>query len=240
MTRKYPDEAAVVLLSGGQDSATSLLWAKAIFQDVIAVTMQYGQRHSIEVKYATRFAATHGVKQILVDMSSLGMALGGALCNHEIPVSGEGNYQGLPSTFTPGRNMILLSVASSIAAGMGISHVVAGMCQTDFSGYPDCRQSFIDAFQAAFGIAINGPFDVHTPLMYLDKAATFDLASKCNGLGDVIHNTMTCYNGDETLWSWGRGCRQCPACLLRIRGFEQWSGVDCSQEVSVISAPAIL
>jgi 7-cyano-7-deazaguanine synthase len=227
--KTYPDESAIVLLSGGQDSATALVWAKEVFGQVYAVTFRYGQRHECEVNYARRFAMTQGIEPVVIEMPWMGQLLGSSLGNHEDKISAEGGYHGLPNTFMPGRNMILLSIASSIAASRGISHVVGGMCETDFSGYPDCRRVFVDAFEVTFMWAIDGQFYVHTPLMNMDKAQTFALADQLGALGEIIYNTMTCYEGEETLYPWGRGCRVCPACLLRIKGFEKWKGVDCSQ-----------
>jgi len=226
--KAYIDDSAIVLLSGGQDSATALLWARQVFQNVYAVTVNYGQRHACEILYAARFALTQGIESMVLDMEWLGPELGSALGDHSLLIASSGGYQNLPTTFVPGRNMVLLSIVASIAAARGIKHIVAGFCETDYSGYPDCRRVFVDAFETAFGFAINGKIQVHTPLMNLDKADTFALAERFGGIGDIIHNTMTCYQGEETLHDWGRGCGVCPACVLRIRGFEKWKGVDYS------------
>ena len=214
--------AAMLLLSGGQDSATALLWALKRFDEIYALTFNYGQRHAVEVEYARRLADSFGIEHMVIGMAWIGPLLGSALGDHNLEISCEGGYQGLPTTFVPGRNMVLLSLAASIGAARGIYNIVAGMCETDFSGYPDCRRVFIDSFQDTFGLAINGQVTVHTPLMFLDKAKTFALADSLGGVDRIINGTMTCYEGMETLNVWGRGCGKCPACVLRAKGYDQW------------------
>jgi 7-cyano-7-deazaguanine synthase len=218
----YPLGSALVLLSGGQDSATALLWTLALKQSVVALTFDYGQRHRIEVEYAKKIAWTLNVEHIVLNMNWMGQILGSSLGDHNMPISTTGGYQDLPNTFVPGRNMILLSIACSIARVRGIDTVVGGMCETDYSGYPDCRREFVNSFEAAFGYAINGHVHVLTPLMYLNKAQTFAMADDYHALDLIVQNTMTCYEGNETLHEWGRGCGACPACQLRSKGFEKW------------------
>ncbi|HMN72221.1 MAG TPA: 7-cyano-7-deazaguanine synthase QueC [Rhodoblastus sp.] len=229
--------AALVLFSGGQDSATCLAWALERYQRVETVGFDYGQRHAIELtqravvreKFATlkpawrdRLGPDH-----TLDLSALG-AISDTAMTREIEI--EAGAKGLPNTFVPGRNLIFLAFAAALAYRRGLRAIVSGMCETDFSGYPDCRDDAIKAMQVALNIGMEQRFVLETPLMWIDKAATWALAQEIGGdaLVDVIvEDTHTCYLGERgALHAWGRGCGQCPACRLRAEGFAKWTSKD--------------
>lgn len=216
--------AAVVLLSGGQDSTTVLFWAKVHHDEVHAVSVDYGQRHKAELDAAREVArmagvASHSVLDLgilsklggsaLVDGSAL--AWTGGLVDREMP-------QGLPTSFVPARNVFLLTTAAAVAVKLGARDVVTGVCQTDFSGYPDCRRSFVDALERALteGLPSScGPIRIATPLMWMTKAETVRLARRLPGCWDALARTVTCYEGLRP------GCGTCAACVLRAKGFEE-------------------
>lgn len=216
---------AVVLLSGGQDSATCAMWARAQGWHVHAVTVGYGQRHLAELAAAQRVCARIGAaSHVQVDVP-LG-ALGGdsALLRRDGPVRADGGLPdrmapgGLPTSYVPGRNLVLLSLAVARAGAIGAEHVVTGVCQTDYSGYPDCRRPFVEAFDAAARLALpsSRPVRVHAPLMDLSKADTVRLAMSLDATWElVLGETLTCYHGQRP------GCGTCPACELRARGFAE-------------------
>jgi 7-cyano-7-deazaguanine synthase len=226
-------EGALVLFSGGQDSTVSLAWALTRFPRVETIGFEYGQRHGIEMtvrpqileklraldpKWKTRLGEDH-----VVNIDSLGAISETALTrNTQIELTSSG----LPSTFVPGRNLIFFAFAGALAYRRGLKHLVAGMCETDYSGYPDCRDDTIKAMQLALGLGMDRRFVLHTPLMWIDKAATFELAQRLGGkaLADlVIEETHSCYMGDRAhKHEWGYGCGKCPACQLRASGFEKY------------------
>jgi len=217
---------ALVVLSGGQDSATCLFLAKRDYDRVHTIFFDYGQRHAIEKVYAhklsTRFAHTHTVVEV-----PLHRVTESALIHRTIPVSERGGFDDLPTTFTPGRNLVFLTYAAIFAVSHDIKDIFTGVSQTDYSGYPDCRQPFIDSFMKTFSHAMGEKtkkptVEIHTPLMRLSKAQTFKLAQDIGALKFIINDTMTCYHGDEALNYWGRGCTKCPACKLRAKGFEEF------------------
>ena len=225
--------AALVLFSGGQDSATCLAWALERYSRVETIGFDYGQRHAIELQQRAvvreKFSALKpdwrarlGEDHTL-DLSALG-AISDTAMTREIEIVA--NDKGLPNTFVPGRNLIFLTFAAALAYRRGLTRIVAGMCETDFSGYPDCRDDAIKAMQVALNIGLDARFVLETPLMWIDKAATWALANEIGGgaLVDVIVNdTHTCYLGDRgALHDWGRGCGECPACRLRAEGFAKW------------------
>jgi 7-cyano-7-deazaguanine synthase len=229
-----PDNSALVLFSGGQDSATCLAWALDRFDHVETIGFDYRQRHRAELDarglfcagLATHFpawAARLGEDRVL-DLSVLGEVSETALTRD---VAIRTAPSGLPNTFVPGRNIIFLTFAAAVAYRRGLKHVVTGVCETDFSGYPDCRDDTIKALQVALNLGMESRFVVETPLMWINKAQTWMLAQRLGGmpLVDLIRErTVTCYEGDiETTHEWGRGCGECPACQLRKRGFEEFS-----------------
>lgn len=210
------EEKAIVVFSGGQDSTTCLFWAKEQFKEVEAVTFDYGQRHRLEIECAKEIAKEVGVKHHILDISLLNQLAPNALTRDDIEVE-EGKDGELPSTFVPGRNLLFLSFAGVLASQVGAKHIVTGVCETDFSGYPDCRDVFIKSLNVTMNLAMDDTFVIHTPLMWLTKAQTWELADKLGVLDFVRNNTLTCYNGIIA-----DGCGECPACKLRKRGLDEY------------------
>jgi 7-cyano-7-deazaguanine synthase len=233
MTESLSPDTALVLFSGGQDSTVCLAWALERFTRVETVGFDYGQRHRVELDvrpgvraavaslrrdWGGRLGEDHVVRlDALSEISDTALTR-----DAEIAMSADG----LPTTFVPGRNLVFLSFAGAIAYRRGARHLVAGMCETDFSGYPDCRDDTIKAMQLALNLGMDRRFVVHTPLMWIDKAATFALAHALGGAGLIdllVEHTHTCYLGDRThRHDWGFGCGSCPACRLRAQGFAKW------------------
>lgn len=227
----WNDEDALVLFSGGQDSATCLAWALRRFRRVETLGFDYGQRHRIEL--ACRARVRDGLHKVMpaeagrlgedhtVALDALGQISDTALTREaEIRMQADG----LPNTFVPGRNLVFLTFAAALAYRRGLRHIVAGMCETDYSGYPDCRDDTIKALQVALNLGMERRFVLHTPLMWIDKAATWALARDLGGaaLVELIREeTHTCYLGTRTArHPWGHGCGTCPACDLRRKGWE--------------------
>ena len=223
---------ALVLFSGGQDSATCLAWALARYRSVETVGFRYGQRHMIEMdcRMPVRQALACDAMgpDHVIDLTSAIAGLGQTAMTGEIEI--EINRDGLPNTFVPGRNLLFLTCAAAIAYRRGLRRIVAGVCETDYSGYPDCRDDTMKAMQVALNLGMQRRFVLETPLMWLDKAATWALASSLGGssLVDVIRErTHTCYLGNRTdRHAWGYGCGTCPACRLRAEGWQRWSAGD--------------
>jgi 7-cyano-7-deazaguanine synthase len=208
-------EKAVVVFSGGQDSTTCLFWALKNFQEVQAVTFDYGQRHRKEIEVAKSIARDLGVKHTVLDMSLLNQLAPNALTRKEIEIEQkEGEF---PTTFVDGRNLLFLSFAAVLAKQSGARHIITGVCETDFSGYPDCRDVFIKSLNVTLNLAMDYEFVIHTPLMWLNKAQTWELADQLGALDYVRENTLTCYNGIMA-----DGCGHCPACKLRKRGLDEY------------------
>ncbi len=214
----------LVILSGGQDSATCLFWAKREFgDDVHTLTFDYGQRHVIELECAEKLSKKYARTHRLLPVTSLKDLANNALTDGNIKIKKDGGFQGLPSTFVPGRNALFLNLAAAYAAPRGMRDLVIGTCETDYSGYPDCRKEFIDSMQKSLSLAMDFDFHIHTPLMFLSKGQTFKLADELGALKEVVENTHTCYEGNhKDLHAWGYGCGECPACELRRRGFEDF------------------
>lgn len=224
---------ALVLFSGGQDSTTCLAWALNQYDRVETIGFSYGQRHNVELDARPRILEQlrqmnpiwHKKlgKDHLCDLSLLSH-LSQTAMTEDIEIQMMEN--GLPNTFVPGRNLMFLTTASIIAYRRGMNILVGGMCETDFSGYPDCRDDAIKALQVALNIGMASRFNLITPLMWKNKQQTWELAENLGGqaLVDlIIHQTHTCYTGDHThLNHWGYGCGKCPACLLRKRGFDAY------------------
>lgn len=225
--------SALVLFSGGQDSTTCLAWSLSRFERVETIGFDYGQRHRIELdcrrpirdKLAAQFPEwkSHLGDDHVLDLGVLGDVSDTALTSDaEIEMTASG----LPSTFVPGRNIVFLTLAAAIAYRRGHSHIVGGMCETDYSGYPDCRDDTIKALQIALNLGMETRLVLHTPLMWITKAETWQLATDLGGdsLIDLIEEeTHTCYFGrrDER-YSWGYGCEECPACKLRAAGHREF------------------
>ncbi|WMY91722.1 7-cyano-7-deazaguanine synthase QueC [Snodgrassella communis] len=207
---------ALVIFSGGQDSTTCLLQAIATYgrENVQTITFQYGQRHAIELEKARWIAQDLGVAQTVIDLSLLQSITHNALMDEQQVV--ETPTAGLPNTFVDGRNALFLLYAAIFAKGKGIHDVIAGVCETDFSGYPDCRNVFVQSMNVTLNLAMDYEFRLITPLMYLDKAQTWSLADELGYLDYVRNHTHTCYNGVEG------GCGECPSCVLRERGLQTY------------------
>ncbi|ABM00032.1 7-cyano-7-deazaguanine synthase QueC [Shewanella amazonensis] len=209
---------AVVVFSGGQDSTTCLVQALSQFDEVHAITFDYGQRHSEEIEVAKALTSELGcASHKIMDVSLLGELAISALTRDAIPVSHELMDNGLPNTFVPGRNILFLTLAGIYAYQLGADTVITGVCETDFSGYPDCRNDFIKAMEQALNLGMDKQLNIHTPLMWLNKAETWALADRYGKLELVRNHTLTCYNGIR-----GDGCGDCPACHLRKRGLEDY------------------
>lgn len=226
---------ALVLFSGGQDSATALAWALSNFESVETVGFTYGQRHSIELECRPKFLArlrelpggVHLGEDHILSMPVLKEIGGTSLTGREeidvLP-------NGLPSTFVPGRNLLFFVAAASLAWRLGARDLVGGMCETDYSGYPDCRNEALQTLARAIGLGVSEDFQIHTPLMHIDKAGTWGMAADLGGrpLVEAIRDlTHTCYVGNHVdFHPWGFGCGECPACELRRAGFEKWEGAN--------------
>ena len=230
-------DSALVLLSGGQDSTVCLAWALERFARVETIGFAYGQRHAVELEVRPRIRAALAAQSAqwrarlgddhMVRIDALAEVSETALTRD---VAIEITKSGLPTTFVPGRNLVFFSFAGAVAYRRGIKHLVAGMCETDFSGYPDCRDDTIKAMQLALTLGMDRRFVIHTPLMWIDKAGTFALAHDVGGdalIDLLLAETHTCYLGDrEHRHAWGFGCGGCPACRLRADGFAKWKAAS--------------
>lgn len=210
-------QTALVVFSGGQDSTTCLFWAKKHFERVHALCFFYGQKHCEEVEIARRIAEGAGVPFEVKDVSFIGTLAQSSLTDTSIPMDKEKPEGSVPNTFVPGRNLFFLSIAAVYARELGIHHLVTGVSQTDFSGYPDCRDAFIKSLSVTLNLAMDDTFVIHTPLMWIDKAETWALADELGVLDLVRTETLTCYNGIK-----GDGCGECPACTLRREGLQKY------------------
>lgn len=209
---------AIVLLSGGQDSTTCLYWALEWFDPVIPIGFDYGQSHSVELHYAQAICSDLKLPYKTFSVKNL-------LAKSSLNTDGDHNKKSyldeqLPASFTAGRNILFLTIAGSYGAEIGANDIVTGVCQTDYSGYPDCRRTSITAMETVLSLAFgNGDYRVHTPLMYLTKAETWRMAKKLNCLDVIVNKTITGYDGDQSQHEWGRGNPNNPASALRIKGF---------------------
>ena len=232
-----PDVGALLLFSGGQDSSTCLAWALERFARVETVGFDYGQRHGVEMQ--ARQAVLAGVRSRfphwtgrlgedhVLDLRGFG-AVGESALTSERAI--EVTERGLPSTFVPGRNLAFFVYAAALADRRGLLHLVGGMCETDFSGYPDCRRDTLDATQAALRLGMAREFVIDTPLMWLTKAQTWALAHTLGGdalIALILEDSHTCYLGERGVrHAWGYGCGTCPACELRARGWAEWRATE--------------
>lgn len=211
------NQRALVVFSGGQDSTTCLFWAKKHFKEVYALSFVYGQKHAHEVDLAEEIARQAGVHFDKMDVSFVGRLGHNALTDPSMMMDQTKPAGGPPNTFVPGRNLFFLSIAAVYARERGIRHLVTGVSQTDYSGYPDCRDSFVRSLNVTLNLAMDEQFVLHTPLMWLDKCQTWALADELGVLDLVRNHTLTCYNGVV-----GDGCGHCPACVLRRKGLEEY------------------
>lgn len=207
---------ALVVFSGGQDSTTCLFWALEQFKEVEVVTFNYNQRHSLEIECAKNIAKELGVRHHILDMDLLNQLAPSALTRDDIEVK-DGEEGELPSSFVPGRNLVFLTFAGILASQIGAKHIVTGVCETDFSGYPDCRDVFVKSLNVTLNLSMDSQFVIHTPLMWINKAETWELADKLGALDFVREKTLTCYNGIIA-----DGCGECPACKLRKNGLDEY------------------
>ncbi|MBO3063328.1 MULTISPECIES: 7-cyano-7-deazaguanine synthase QueC [Mammaliicoccus] len=215
MSETLKNAKALVVFSGGQDSTTCLFYAKEHFKEVELVTFQYGQRHDLEIKVAEDIAKEQGLKHHVLDMSLLSQLSPNALTDHNMKIENDEN--GIPNTFVPARNLLFLSFAGALAYQIGAKHIITGVCETDFSGYPDCRDSFIKSMNLSLNLSMDKDFVIHTPLMWLNKKETWALSDQLGALDYVREKTLTCYNGVMS-----DGCGECPACKLRNQGLDQY------------------
>jgi 7-cyano-7-deazaguanine synthase len=212
MTKK-----AIVLFSGGQDSTTCLYWAKKQFDEITAVNIDYGQRHQIEIDSARRIAVWSNTPIILINtFKELFPNIGDSalVSGGDISKKHRSSDQ-LPASFLPGRNLLFLTIVASIAYKEGIHDIVTGVCQTDYSGYPDCRRETIDSLENTLSLGLDYPITIHTPLMHLTKAETVRMASNLEGCLKALSYSHTCYEGEVP------PCGKCPACELRTKGFKE-------------------
>lgn len=233
-TPRQSRRGALVLFSGGQDSTTCLAWALARYGHVETIGFNYGQRHRVELdcratlrsrmaelqpEWKLRLSDDH-----LLDVGVL-RQLGDSAMTDDITITLQAD--GLPNTFVPGRNLLFFTLAAALAYRRGLDVLVGGMSQTDYSGYPDCRDNTLKALQVALSLGVDRPLTLETPLMWLDKADTWELAQQLGGtaLVELVRvETHTCYlNRRDTLHDWGHGCGECPACRLRARGYQEWA-----------------
>ena len=213
----FKSEKALVVFSGGQDSTTCLYWALEHFGQVHTLTFGYGQKHSLEIECAKEIANRAGVDFRYMDMSFIGSLGSNSLTDTSIKMDDSKPEGSFPNTFVPGRNLFFLSTAAVYARENGIRHIITGVSQTDFSGYPDCRDSFIRSLNVTLNLAMDSQFIIHAPLMWLDKAQTWEMADRLGVLDLVRNDTLTCYNGIK-----GDGCGHCPSCKLRRDGLEKY------------------
>ena len=225
--------SALVFFSGGQDSTVCLAWALDRYAHVETVGFAYGQRHAVELtqrpviraEVAARFPhwASRLADDHVLELSTLGQISDTALTRD---VQFEMTAAGLPNTFVPGRNLLFFTYAAALAYRRGIRTLVGGMCETDFSGYPDCRNDTLQSLAQSISLGLDAPFAIETPLMWIDKAGTWMMAEHLGGaslLDLIVEHTHTCYTPDRTTkHPWGYGCGQCPACDLRSKGWDKW------------------
>ena len=234
MTEASDNPGALVLFSGGQDSSVCLAWALDRYPRVETVGFDYGQRHAVEMQARdqVRAAVAHAFPRWaqrlgddhVLDIRSFG-AIGETALTTDRAIEADG--RGLPNTFVPGRNLVFFTYAAALADRRGLDVLVGGMCETDFSGYPDCRRDTLDAMQAALNLGMARDFAIETPLMRLTKAETWALAEQLGGAAlveTIRRDSHTCYRGERGhLHAWGHGCGDCPACELRERGWREWA-----------------
>lgn len=214
---------AIVIFSGGQDSTTTLGWAVNRFDSIECISFNYGQKHSIELQQAKIICERYNINHVIIDISFLNTLVDSALTSNGDVNIRHSRLKHLPASFVPNRNALFITLAHAYAQKVGAETLITGVCETDFSGYPDCRQVFIDSIQHSLHLASDIRVVILTPLMYLNKAQTFELAREEGVLDDVINLSHTCYNGDrEHFHEWGYGCGTCPACNLRAKGWEDF------------------
>lgn len=204
-------KTALILHSGGQDSTTCLAWAMKKFDAIETISFDYGQRHTIELQAAKKICKKLGIKNTVLK-TDIFQQLGKNALTHNVQIKTP--KKGLPSTFVPGRNIFFLTLAAAYAYDKGIHNIVTGVCETDYSGYPDCRKNTIQSLEKTLSYGMDTPFKIHTPLMFLTKAETIQLIKKLNHF-ELLALTHTCYQGKTP------PCKKCPSCILRAKGFKE-------------------
>lgn len=212
-----PNNSALVLFSGGQDSTTCLFWALKNFSTVRTLCFTYGQRHSKEVQVAQKIAEKVNVPFQLLDASIISHLSTNSLTDASVIMDKEKPDDSFPNTFVPGRNLLFLTFAAVIARSHDIDNIVTGVSEADYSGYPDCRDTFIHSANATINLAMDEHFQIHTPLMWKDKTEVWELADELGAFEIIKNETLTCYNGIEA-----DGCGECPACKLRKQGLDNY------------------
>ena len=215
---------ALVVFSGGQDSTTCLGWAKNRFEYVESITFDYGQKHRVEIAQAEKIANILGIKNTLLSLDAFSQLNDSALIDSTQDIGAHHRtHTNLPASFVPNRNAIFFTLAHAFAQKQGINHIIIGVNQTDYSGYPDCREPFVKALELALNLGSEANITFHYPLRHLTKAETFELSDKEGVLELVLNESHTCYNGNhEEKHAWGYGCGECPACILRKAGWETY------------------
>ena len=210
-------DSAVVVFSGGQDSTTCLLWALKQYKKVYAVSFDYNQRHKLELECAREICEHFGIEHTVLDMKLLNQLAPNSLTRDDMKVDEDAPKEGTPNSFVDGRNMLFLTFVAVYAKQKGVTDIITGVSQSDFSGYPDCRDVFIKSLNTTLNLAMDYEFDIITPLMWLDKEQTWEMADKLGGFDIVRNMTLTCYNGIK-----GDGCGHCPSCKLRKKGLDRY------------------
>lgn len=210
-------DSAVVVFSGGQDSTTCLLWALKQYKKVYAVSFDYNQRHKLELECAREICEHFGIEHTVLDMKLLNQLAPNSLTRDDMKVDEDAPKEGTPNSFVDGRNMLFLTFVAVYAKQKGVTDIITGVSQSDFSGYPDCRDVFIKSLNTTLNLAMDYEFDIITPLMWLDKEQTWEMADKLGGFDIVRNMTLTCYNGVK-----GDGCGHCPSCKLRKKGLDRY------------------
>jgi len=205
-------EKAIVVFSGGQDSTTCLFWAVKNFEEVIAVSFDYNQRHILELECAKDICKKHNIEHHIMDLSLLNQLAPNSLTRADIEVDKDAPKEGTPNSFVDGRNLLFLSFVAVFSKQKGIKHIITGVSQSDFSGYPDCRDTFIKSLNVTLNLSMDYEFVIHTPIMWIDKEETWKLAYDLGVLDIIKNETLTCYNGII-----GNGCGDCPACKLSLK-----------------------
>lgn len=211
------NEKALIIFSGGQDSTTCLFWAKREFKEVYALAFDYGQRHIAELQCAKNICESNNIPLEVLDLGLINQLTTNSLTRKDIEVEGVKSEDEVPNSFVEGRNMVFITFAGIYAKTKGIKHIVTGVSQSDFSGYPDCRDSFIKSINETLNLAMDYDFTIYTPLMWITKKETWKLADDLGVLDLVKNETLTCYNGIK-----GSGCGECPSCNLRNRGLMEY------------------
>lgn len=210
-------DKAIVVFSGGQDSTTCLFWAKKRFKEVIAVSFDYNQKHKLELECAKKLCKKYGVEHHILDLGLLNQLAPNSLTRADIEVDSSHIDGEVPNSFVDGRNMLFISFVAVFAKQRDINFLIMGVSQSDYSGYPDCRDQFIKSMNVTLNLAMDYNFVIETPLMWVDKKETWKLADDLGVLDIIKNETLTCYNGII-----GDGCGECPACILRKNGYNQY------------------